>query len=152
MRASINCRHAAVVFLVSAICMGSMQAEESHQEAYSQGSHRVGAREPRYHFDGAGQVSTSDHPPVSVIDFERGRVAVETSRLLFDDEEVATLPDGAKIIHVPYSESRLLIAADGTAPPARPIMFGIGLLELIVIAVAILMAAAVIVSFASKRK
>ena len=110
----MNGRYAAA-FLASAICLGCMQAEESPPDLYSHGSQRLGARELRYNLDGAGQVSTSDNPPVGVIDFERGRVAVETSRILLDDEHVATLPEDAKIIRVLYSAGRLLIAADGAA-------------------------------------
>ncbi len=73
----------------------------------------MGGREIRYELDGGGRVSTSGDPPITTIDFVRGTVAVEQSRVLVDGQEVMQLSPTSKSVLVKFAAGRLSIVVDG---------------------------------------
>jgi hypothetical protein len=53
-------------------------------------------------------------PPATTVDFVRGTVAIEQSRVLIDGQEVVQLPQSVKTVLVKLANGRLSILVDGS--------------------------------------
>lgn len=68
-------------------------------------------REVKYSVDGTGTALCVGE--VATIDFSEGKVVVEKNRILFNDKEVAKVPEATKLVAVDYTDGLLTITADG---------------------------------------
>ena len=70
------------------------------------------SREVKYSVDGPGQIASKQ--TAATITFSEGKLVVEKSRVLLNDQEVAKLAEDAKVVEVDYSAGLLTITADGS--------------------------------------
>jgi hypothetical protein len=68
-------------------------------------------REVKYSLDGNGKANFVGE--LATIDFSEGKVVVEKNRILFNDKEVAKVPEATKLVAVDYTDGLLTITADG---------------------------------------
>ena len=73
----------------------------------------VGSREIKFDLDGLGGITMDAGRKIGFVNCEAGNLAVEQSRLLLDDKEIAKLPEDTKVVLVEFKAGTLTVTADG---------------------------------------
>ena len=80
---------------------------------------KAGDREVKASLDGAGFISSDGN--TAVISFAAGKLVVEKKAVRLDEEELAKLPEEAKLVEVDYTAGKLTVTADGKSIVSKEI-------------------------------